>query len=516
MSAYDTPAYGKANPEAAYFTSTGGATLIFSESGKRFKTAVTSPTPYISAADDISNTFFPTYGQRFRGTSAAAPNAAAIGLLLKALKPDATVDDIRNALVESAKSNPVAGQAAGEYSTHTGWGMVDAVRAAAVLLGSDAKTSATIDRPVNPKSGNVSSLTVHFSTPVTGVDLSDFSLATSFGGSNILSYSKNSVTQIDSQTYVLNGLRSKVREIGTYFISVDGSGIQDGNGDAVAGHRTSFIVELKKVTDLTAAALANGSIRLDWNDSNPINTGFRIQRATDPGFTENVKTFNLDSSNVNLDGAATFTDTTVTGTGVKYYYSVRASGKGGYSKAVTTSAVTVSAGEFIVDNPSSTPGWSGINFGGYGGESLTASFDSTVADADQADDVVYSIGSATRGEYFVYARWTTTNNNATKVDYLVQQKGSSDTSWSTTRQYQVDQAASRSGGWVVLGKVSLDKSKSTRILLSGRDANGTVVADAVRLLPASTPGVDDTGEPTASAASFSSTPITGAGARLGR
>src|SRR5262249_30863217 len=69
----------------------------------------------------------------FFGTSSAAPNAAAVGALLKQKDPFATNTSIRAALIASA--TPLNGAAAGAYNVQGGFGLIDAVKALSSIGG---------------------------------------------------------------------------------------------------------------------------------------------------------------------------------------------------------------------------------------------------------------------------------------------------------------------------------------------------------------------------------------------
>ena len=63
------------------------------------------------------------YG-KLSGTSMATPHVTGTAALLLALDPNATRTEIKRALEQSAKDVDKAG-----WDLHTGWGMVDALRA---------------------------------------------------------------------------------------------------------------------------------------------------------------------------------------------------------------------------------------------------------------------------------------------------------------------------------------------------------------------------------------------------
>ncbi|MGE0875508.1 MAG: RHS repeat-associated core domain-containing protein [Burkholderiales bacterium] len=81
---------------------------------------------------------------------------------------------------------------------------------------------------------------------------------------------------------------------------------------------------------------------------------------------------------------------------------------------------------------------------------------------------------AQAGQYEVYARWTQNANRATDAKYTVTHSGGSTTT-------AVNQQAN-GGAWNLLGTYSLAPGTSHKIALTD-EANGYVVADAIRLVP---------------------------------
>src|SRR5207249_4387560 len=77
---------------------------------------------------------------------------------------------------------------------------------------------------------------------------------------------------------------------------------------------------------LTAVPNAN-QIVLTWNDNSTSESGFRIDRATDSAFTQNLTTLNAPANNT---PTASFTDSNIT-PNITYYYRVRATNAAGDS-----------------------------------------------------------------------------------------------------------------------------------------------------------------------------------------
>jgi fibronectin type 3 domain-containing protein len=90
-------------------------------------------------------------------------------------------------------------------------------------------------------------------------------------------------------------------------------------------------------TNLTATAQSGPQVSLTWNDNSNNETGFKIDRATDAGFTQNLVTFTAPA---NVGATATYVDTTVTA-GTTYYYRVRATNSAGDSANTNTASLTV-------------------------------------------------------------------------------------------------------------------------------------------------------------------------------
>lgn len=98
-------------------------------------------------------------------------------------------------------------------------------------------------------------------------------------------------------------------------------------------HSTVFAVAPKPPTCLTTT-FENCSVILCWKDNSITETGFTIQRADDPRFTEGLTTFNVEAN------VTTYTDTTIK-ENQTYYYRVQANNVVGDTATVgfpTTSA----------------------------------------------------------------------------------------------------------------------------------------------------------------------------------
>lgn len=138
----DTPAFGQTPPRAENFTSKGGTTLLFNEAGERYISPITRGVDF-TAPDGSNTTFFFNDTSRdadslpnFFGTSAAAPNAAALAALMMQHDPTASLARIEKALADSAidiltlRNNSDVGAG---FDAHTGAGLIQASAAFAAL-----------------------------------------------------------------------------------------------------------------------------------------------------------------------------------------------------------------------------------------------------------------------------------------------------------------------------------------------------------------------------------------------
>ena len=152
------------------FSSRGPVVHYFDSSG----TALASPNvllrPQISAIDGVNTSFFggdigtdtDTF-PNFFGTSAAAPNAAALTALLRQFAFGADVSTIYNALV--ASTVPLNGAAVGAWDPQGGFGLIDGIRAYQSLGGNL--------QPDIDVQGNGNSIVIGDATPST-TDNTDF------------------------------------------------------------------------------------------------------------------------------------------------------------------------------------------------------------------------------------------------------------------------------------------------------------------------------------------------------
>ncbi|MBD2770177.1 PKD domain-containing protein [Hymenobacter sp. BT664] len=121
-----TPSYNRLVPET--FTSLGSPTILFAPNGTPLPAPVTRPKPDLAAVDGVSTTFFaggalpdPQDGYLFFGTSAAAPNAAAVAALLWQAEPSLSPLQLRTRLQNTARDLGAPG-----FDNVTGAGLINA------------------------------------------------------------------------------------------------------------------------------------------------------------------------------------------------------------------------------------------------------------------------------------------------------------------------------------------------------------------------------------------------------
>jgi subtilisin family serine protease len=140
----DTPAFGADEPILAEFSSTGNTPILFDEQGNRLPESEIRQQPQITAPDGTNTTFFfpgnDSDGDgfpNFPGTSAAAPNAAGVAALLLEANPNATPDQVYQALEISAldMDDPYTPGSNPGYDPATGYGFIQADRALDEILG---------------------------------------------------------------------------------------------------------------------------------------------------------------------------------------------------------------------------------------------------------------------------------------------------------------------------------------------------------------------------------------------
>ncbi|MEO1147801.1 MAG: S8 family serine peptidase [Cyanobacteria bacterium J06638_22] len=143
---FETPAFGTTPARVEPFSAVGTTPILFNTAGDRLPQPEVRPKPEIVAPDGTNTTFF---GQdipqdadtfpNFFGTSAAAPNAAAIAALLKQADPSLTPDEIYTLLQTTAldMDDPATPGFDTGFDNTTGFGLIQADRALQALADSN-------------------------------------------------------------------------------------------------------------------------------------------------------------------------------------------------------------------------------------------------------------------------------------------------------------------------------------------------------------------------------------------
>ena len=127
MSVAAAPSYSRLSTE--YFTSKGGPSYLFNPDGSPLAAPTVRAKPDFTSIDGVSTTFFgqkfpgqdPKDGFLFFGTSAAAPNAAAVAALLLQANPTFTPAQVNERLKGTARDINTPG-----YDVFTGAGLINA------------------------------------------------------------------------------------------------------------------------------------------------------------------------------------------------------------------------------------------------------------------------------------------------------------------------------------------------------------------------------------------------------
>ena len=136
---WSTAAY-RESPRLSDFSSWGGIPVFFDAAGERLAEPEYRPQPRFVAPQYGDTSFFGhedvdgTRLNNFSGTSAAAPNAAAVAALMKQLQPELTPDDIFARLAETATPFAVPGYLPeGATNVAIGAGLINARNALAAV-----------------------------------------------------------------------------------------------------------------------------------------------------------------------------------------------------------------------------------------------------------------------------------------------------------------------------------------------------------------------------------------------
>jgi Subtilase family len=143
----ETPEFGTDPAKLQPFSSVGNTPILFDDQGNRLPEPEIRQKPEITAPDNTNTTFFGFDSDgdglpNFEGTSAAAPHAAGVAALLLEANPNATPEQVYQALEVSAldMENPYTPGADPGYDTASGYGFIQADRALDEILGTSPET----------------------------------------------------------------------------------------------------------------------------------------------------------------------------------------------------------------------------------------------------------------------------------------------------------------------------------------------------------------------------------------
>jgi subtilisin family serine protease len=131
-----TPEFGEPVPQLESFSSRGGTRILFDDNGVPLAAPEIRQQPRFTAVDGTSTTFFGSSNRFFFGTSAAAPNCAAIALLMLQVNPSLTPAEVYGALASTAIDMRTAG-----FDFDSGAGLVDAFAAVSLIAAATSRPS---------------------------------------------------------------------------------------------------------------------------------------------------------------------------------------------------------------------------------------------------------------------------------------------------------------------------------------------------------------------------------------
>ncbi|HET6247927.1 MAG TPA: Calx-beta domain-containing protein [Tepidisphaeraceae bacterium] len=243
------------------YSSTGPIVYAFDPNGNKLSTPLTLDKPDVSGVDGVNTSFFgeiasddPTRLPQFYGTSAAAPNVAAVAALIDQEHPGATEAQILADLKASA--TPLNGAAAGTWNPQGGYGLVNADKALAYFAGAAVAPTVSLAPVTSPRLGSLSSEAITFSEPVAGFTTADLSL-TRNGGTNLLT-SAQTLTTTDQTTFTLNNLASLTSSPGTYKLTLAQSGITGSGLPLASGESVTWVQTASATTP--SVSIGNASV----------------------------------------------------------------------------------------------------------------------------------------------------------------------------------------------------------------------------------------------------------------
>ncbi|HEX4738459.1 MAG TPA: tandem-95 repeat protein, partial [Allosphingosinicella sp.] len=355
---FNTPAFGQTPPLGEWFTSKGGQAILFDDAGNRLATPELREGVAFTAADGGNTTFFGSdvagdadTSPNFYGTSAAAPNAAAVAALIMQGHPNESRTEIANAMKGSGID---IGNLADNVNSHT----PDVVTGA----GPDAFTGTGLIQADNA----LNSVTASRST----------SISNDQNGDGHANPGDTLVTHID----ILNGTASDITSVA---VTDPSNGSTIIAGSVLVSHDDVFSLVGNTPISFTAA---QGLLSNDFNGD-----GVNLGNNTGLTVTSVTESDGHGSVTFNADGSFTFTPTTgYTGDATFTYTVTDAAGTVG-----TAHATLHIVGEVWYVDP-------GASAAGADGSFLHPFTDLThvnaaggVGDADGANDSIVVHGSVT-------------------------------------------------------------------------------------------------------------------------
>ncbi|MFO0887870.1 MAG: S8 family serine peptidase [Isosphaeraceae bacterium] len=177
--------------------------------------------------------------QALSGTSMATPHVAGALALIWDHFPEMTSSQVINRMMGAV--DPVASMA----TTTVSGGRLNVRRA----LDDVSPTADIVDVTPDPRANAVDSITIRFSEPVLGLDLSDLRLSRD-GGANLLTSQQTLTSSDGGATYTLGNLSGLTGAAGTYTLGLAaaGSGIRDDSNNPLAGNAVDTWVVLPPST----------------------------------------------------------------------------------------------------------------------------------------------------------------------------------------------------------------------------------------------------------------------------
>jgi phosphodiesterase/alkaline phosphatase D-like protein len=133
-------------------------------------------------------------------------------------------------------------------------------------------------------------------------------------------------------TYSATGLSTNT----TYYYRVRSTNTLGDSANTSTASATTQVATLTAPSGLTATAVSSSQINLGWTDNSNNETGFKIDQATDSGFTQNFTTVTVGANVTTYNATGLSSNTT-------YYYRVRATNANGDSANTSTASATTTA-----------------------------------------------------------------------------------------------------------------------------------------------------------------------------